>query len=201
MTVPDPADVLSEPARVLRDLVDVDLSAGRDDGRLHLAAMQGEEPLLVAVSRAFAKGAYDAPFIEVASLALGMGADRLALAVTARAWSQRDPVPPVTEDVDLRQRVLCVHEADGSGDGAPVVGGWLLPFAVEDERVTWAAPVEVGRGEGWLVDALATVVAQRHEVEVTAEEVLTQFARCERLGHDLLVFERGAERLLAAAQA
>lgn len=196
---PEARPELSEPATVLRSLVACDLESGFDDGRMYVAATAAGEPLLVAVSRPFAKGRYDGPLIELGSLALGLGADRVTVGLTGRAWSLDDPVVPVTDEGDMRQRVLNIHEADGRGRREPTMRSWLLPFDLADDRLRWHEEVVPGPAVGWLVDALRITVGSRAQLQCRPEDVVGQLARCDRLGHAVHLSEHAAAQLLAAA--
>lgn len=105
----DPADQVS----LLRNLA---CSSLVHNGYTHsmLCAHRGPEPLFLALIRPYIKGDHLEPIREVLTLATHLGADRLAFCSTARAWSMHDPVPPVCDEGDLRQRVVLVCQGDAS---------------------------------------------------------------------------------------
>ncbi len=167
----------TDQPRMLADLAGLDLEDG-SDVRPTLVAFRGDDPLLLATIRPFARGEHHQPIIEVVALALGLGARRMALSLAGRAWSTRDPLPPVVEGVgDLRERVVVVHTVDA--EVIPTqVRSLVHPVGPDglDEPVVDAGAV------GWVPDVL------RHAAEAPVMpegELLTQVARCEALGHQL----------------
>lgn len=166
----------------------------------HLAAFAGDQLLVVIRLRPFAPGAYQGPLVEALALALPLGADRVSLALPGRAWSLDDPVPPVTDGADLRQRVLTQVSVDGHGPGRPDVRMALHPFDADPATagLDWQEAVDPGPGEGWITDALATLVAAREDVATggSADERRCQVARLETLGH-LVVLTAAGQRQLA----
>ena len=164
-----------------------------------LVAFRGDQERLVAWLRPFPKGGYRRPIEELVALAVPLGADRYAAMFGGRAWSVDDPVPPVTADGDLRQRVVSITAVDGSARGEePVHRNVLAPFELGDP----GDPGEVGEGSGpvrwgtriehdlpvleswipWALDAAA-----RAPEAFTASPALLrdQAERCTRLGHDV----------------
>ena len=163
-----------------------------------LIACAGEEPLFAAFMRPFAPGAYADPMIELLALAMPLGADRLALSMAGRAWSLDDPVVPAVAGVgDLRQRVVCVHLADGSGD-APVADTRLRPFSVVDGAVVWDEELRPGPAEGWISQALLVSVSSPQQLRASPEELAAQAGRCVALGHQLYLAPAGDARMPAA---
>lgn len=166
----------------------------------HLAAFAGDRLLVVIRLRPFAPGAYRGPLVEALALALPLGADRVSLALPGRAWSLDDPVPPVTDGTDLRQRVLTQVSVDGHGPGRPGVRMALHPFDADTAAgsLDWAAAIDPGPGEGWITDALATLVAAREDVATggSADERRCQVTRLEALGH-LVVLTAAGQRQMA----
>lgn len=177
-----------------RSCAELDL---RSDGavRSRLLAWRGERPLLVAEVRPFPRGGYAAPLIELFALVAPLDADRLALALPARAWSLSDPVPPVVRGVgDLRQRVLAVERVDGHHDPLRTESA-LLPFDLTGGAVHWGEPVHPGRAEGWIAGAVEATVRERHRLRCPPRQVRAQALRCARLGHTLVLERHVAERL------
>lgn len=160
-----------------------------------LVAFAGDEQRLCAFLRPFAKGDHAQPLIELLALAMPLDADRLAFAITGRLTSLDDPIPPVTEDGDLRQRALIVEYADGAA-GTLRQDSVLHPFDVVDDRVRWQPPVGHRHGEGWVRDVLGCAVAHRGELAATSDgDIRRQVQRCLALGHELYLGEATAERL------
>lgn len=175
-----------------------DLRAGDDAARPCLAAYRGEEPLFVAFLRQFAKGRYHDALIELLALAAPLRADRLAFSVTGRAWSLDDPIPPVTDGVDLRQQVLMVESADSS-TGRVVSRSLLIPFDRSPGRgvITWGERQVHAGGCGWIPGALRMAVGREMHLRMEAHhaDVVGQAVRVQRLGHLLAVGPGLAQRL------
>ena len=117
-------------------------------------AFRGETPLFLAGLRDFDKGEYHNPMIELLALAGAMGADRLATAFPARAWSLGDPLPPVIAGVgDLRQRVLVMTFVDATA--APTLRtSTIAPYDLDGGRGRWQQPLREEAGEGWVTEAM-----------------------------------------------
>jgi hypothetical protein len=167
-----------------------DLERGDEMARPCLVAFRGESPRFVAFLRDFVKGEYHAPIVELLALAAPLDADRLALGMTARAWSLEDPVVPVTQDGDLRQRVLMIERADATS-GTSQSTSVLIPF--EDPRpgesIRWGERKVLGACEGWLSAVLGVAVTapQRQVLRVPDRGIAAQAMRLDMLGH-LLAF-------------
>lgn len=157
-------------------------------------AFAGDHLRFIAFLRPFAKGAYADPIVELSALAMPLDADRLALSVGARVWSLDDPVPPVTADADLRQRVLQVEYVDGTA-GRPRHHSVLHAFDLADSHLTWHDPVRLDDGEGWIPEALTLAVQHRRRLATTDAEIARQAQRCVALGHDLYLAPAVSERL------
>lgn len=169
----------------------------------HLAAYAGDELLVLVRLRPFAPGAYQGPLVEALALALPMGADRVSLALPGRAWSLDDPVPPVTAGADLRQRVLTQVTVDGHQSGHPDVRMALHPFCIDGATpgtgLQWEASIDPGPGEGWIPDALATLIDARDDIAAGGgiDERRRQVARLQELGHLVVLTAAGRDRLSA----
>jgi hypothetical protein len=172
-----------------------------EDGEVHpaLVALSGDTLAFLAFLRPFEKGCYADPMIELLALAMPLGCDRLALSIGGRVWSLEDPIPPVSDEADLRQRALVLYYVDGTG---PVVSDSVLhPFDLVDGAVVWAPPVgDLGGAQGWIPEALRLSVERREELATGDAEIRRQAARCERLGHEVHLGPEVAERLLAAPE-
>lgn len=163
-----------------------------------LLAFAADRMLVLIGLRPFGPGQYEGPLVEAMALALPMGADRVSVALPARAWSMDDPVPPVAAGADLRQRVLVQVTVDGRAHPDPDVRSCLHPFRIDDEaRLRWEPRVDPGLGEGWIPEALAAMVAGRDRIGVGAgvEELRQQLLRLDDLGHDVLLLPDGHDRL------
>jgi hypothetical protein len=192
----------ADQTRLLIALALADLRAGTGV-RPTLVAFAGDRPLLLATLRPFDKGAHDDAVLEVGALAMALGADRLALSLSGRAWSQQDPIPPVLDDgCDLRQRVIVVHVADAAG-GADVhqvrSACTIVPYDLDGAGgVVTGDRIEGPEGEGFVPQALRVIAAAggsgggaaaeaagEAADEAADEAIARQVARCERLGHRL----------------
>jgi hypothetical protein len=159
-----------------------------------LVAFAGDHLRFMAWLRPHPKGEYHDPFTELLSLAMPLDADRLAVSISGRAWSLRDPIVPATRDVDLRQRVLIVYTVDGVGR-RPRAAAALHPFEVADGGVVWQDRQELPGGEGWIPEVLELSVRERHRLRTTDGMIRSQADRVVRLGHDLHVSAEVAVRL------
>jgi hypothetical protein len=158
----------------------------RQDGTVQpaLVAFAGATLRFVAWVRPFPKGKYAKPLTELFALAAPLDCDRLMLSMSARAWSLDDPIPPVTEDADLRQRLLLLYVVDGSGDDVES-RAVAYPFELGSDGPVWAARRTLGKGEGWIPGAMEVMVRSRDEMRAPLPEIAKQAARVARLGHDL----------------
>ena len=140
--------------------------------------------------RPFPPGGIEGPMVEAVAGALALGADRLAAALPGRAWSMDDPVVPVTEDGDLRQRVLLCATARRGEDPST----WLLPFDVDGQSLSWHETVlEDGDCEGWVPHALQVGVDAGWEPDIPG--AAGQLARCTALGHEVFLAPAGSDLL------
>ena len=198
-----------------RELDGRELAPGSETVTPILMAFAGETLRFVAYVREFDKGAYHAALIELLALAAPLDADRLAFCGSGRAWSLDDPVPPVTEDADLRQRVLWMELADGS-HGRPRRSSVVLPYDLEPQhsgsaadavavfaaqRVVWGERRVMPAAQGWIGSALECAVstAVRRRLRAPDVEIARQAARVESLGHRLYLEGTVALRLAEAA--
>ncbi|WP_370327911.1 hypothetical protein [Euzebya sp.] len=189
------ATTWASQTRLLIDLAITDLEAGTGV-RPSLVAFSGDDPLVLATLRPFDHGAHLDAVIEVGALVAGLGADRVAMSLSGRAWSLDDPIPPVLgPGADLRQRVIVVHRAEASSDddADASVLTTIVPYDIDaDDVVTTGPAFSDEGGEGPLTRALAVVVdhgravaAGARERGLDAEDVGRQVLRCESLGHRL----------------
>ena len=126
--------------------------------------------------------------VEALAGLLPLGADRLAAALPGRAWSLDDPVVPVSDDGDLRQRVLMLTTAR---PGRPP-RTWLRPVRPRRWRVGVAQSVlEDDDCEGWVPHALQVAVDSTWEPDRAA--AVEQLARCRSLGHYVMLAPAGAD--------
>jgi hypothetical protein len=153
-----------------------------------MAAFAGDRLRFLAWLRPFAKGAYHKPLIELFALAGPLDADRLALSIAARVWSLDDPIPPVTREVDLRQRVLMLHVVDGA-QGRPRSHTVMRSFELGPDGPEWGARNVLTGGEGWIIQAMEIVVRDRHKLRAPLAEIAKQATRVVSLGHSLYLTE------------
>lgn len=181
---------------VLFELAEIDLQAGEDVVPT-LIAFSGDEGLFIAGVRPFPKGEYAEPLIELLTLAAALDADRLALSLAGRAWSLEDPVPPVSADGDLRQRVLMLHVVDAAADACGCVTV-LHPFELTAGGPSWSEPARLDEGAGWVIEALTWCAQARLPFPGDDRELYCQAARLVGLGHELHLSPRLAARLTPA---
>lgn len=164
----------------------------------HVVGHAGDDTLVAIWLRPFARGAHQGPLVEALALALPMGCDRVSVGMPARAWSLDDPVVPVTPEGDLRQRVLLTVTVDGHRHRPPRLTTRLHPFDVIDDRLCWQPPVDPGPGEGWMADALVTLVGARDDLRpADSWELTDQAERLHALGHTVCLTDAGCRALLA----
>lgn len=160
-----------------------------------LVALRGEHLQFVAWLRPFDKGRYHDPLIELLALAMPLDVDRLALSIAGRAWSLEDPIPPVTEETDLRQRVHIMYLCDGS-DGKPRMTSVLRPFELEGSSLRWGREQRTDDVvEGWVPEVLMVAVKDRRKLRAPLSEIRWQAIRVSALGHELFVSPELGERL------
>lgn len=159
-----------------------------------LLAFEGDEPHALVTLRPFGPDELLHAMIEVLSLLLPMGADRLACSLPARS--------PAGPDHDLDARHLLLVLADGQNGpcrtelslrpGTPTPDGWR-----------WQEPLEDVTGvDGSLSGALSVLLDARDELVTgpSAElRLAAQFGRVLLLGHELVVAPRLARRLELAS--
>ena len=170
-------------------LAEFDVELG-DQPRHRVVGYDRDEPLALLDLRPFPSGGVHAPVVEAVAGLLALGSDRFAAALPGRAWSLEDPIPPVGDAGDLRQRVLLLTTARR---GVPT-RTWLRPFDVVDGAVRWHDPVDGdGGGEGWVPRALQVAADCGWAPDLAAAHA--QLGRCARLGHEVLLAPAGADLL------
>lgn len=176
--------------RMHREWAEIDV---RSDGTPlpRLIAFDGDEPLMTITLRPFEKGQYMDPLIEALAFLLPFGATRISTGMPGRVWSLDDPIPPVTDDVDLRQRTLCETRVVEDG----TLSSCLHPFAVDGDTIAWDDPCHLGAPEGPISNVLAVSMPRRHELRAEPDDVLEQLARIGVRGHEVAVAPLGAQRL------
>lgn len=172
-----------------RNLTVLDVELG-EQPRHRVVGYRGEEPLVVIDLRPFPPGGVQTPMVEAMAGVLALGADRFGAALPGRAWSMDDPVVPVSEDGDLRQRVLMLTTARPDEP----VRTWILPFDLVGDELTWhAATLDEGPCEGWVPYALG--VAVEADWQPDPDAAVLQLARCTSLGHHVMLSPAGATLL------
>lgn len=168
--------------RLFLDEAGRDLEAGADP-RACLLAYRGEEPLLIAFLRRFVSGDHAQALLEVLALVMPLQPDRLALSIAARAWSLKDPIPPVLDDgADLRQRVLVVVEAEAAREAT----SWMRPFDLVAGVATWGDRLDEPRPTGDVASMVALAVQPEHQITASDRDLRDQAERCLDLGHLVL---------------
>ena len=156
-----------------------------------LIAFDGDAPLMTITLRPFDKGQYMDPLIEALAFLLPFGATRISAGFPGRGWSLEDPIPPVTEGVDLRQRILAETRVVEDG----TLSSCLHPYAVDGDRMAWEDPFDLGAPEGPISAVLAVCMPRRHELVAAPDQVLEQLARIGVRGHEIAAAPLGAQRL------
>ncbi len=187
----------------LKEEAEADLLAGQDSARPCLAAYRGHEPLFVAFLRRFEKGRYHDAVIELLALAIPLQANQLAMSMTGRAWSLDDPIVPVSEEGDLRQRVLMIESAD-STSGAVESLSVIFPFeqTAPGAPLRWGDRIAHGGAQGWIPGALRIAVQPEthRRMHSTDADMRQQAARIQHLGHLLALAPSVSTRLRLAVR-
>ncbi len=184
----------------LVSLAAIDLDLG-DEPRPTLTAFAGDQPLAFVGLRPFAPGEALQALIEVLALLLPLGADRVAFAAPARAWSFDDPIPPVCDAGDLRQRVLLVAIADGHRRPCRLSIS-LHPFTCDPDGATWGDTLRPDEPpESALASALAVLIDARNDLDDLGDtrKLAAQFGRVLLLGHEVALSDAAAEQLELAS--
>lgn len=168
-----------------------------------LLAFAGDRALGMVRLRPHDPGQTVTALLEVLALLLPLGVDRIALALPGRVWSTEDPIPPVSDDVDLRQPVVVVALADAHR-GPCALRVRLHPFDLDESATCrWQPALEPdGRLESPVVTALQVLLDHRDDVGGTNEPgmpVVAQFGRALLLGHELSLAPVAAGMLLDAS--
>lgn len=143
-----------------------------------------EDELVVIIDlRPFPSGGFESAFGEAAAAVLGMGCTGVVAAMAGRAWSLDDPIPPVVDMIDFRQRVVTVT-AVRRGDPPELV---ILPFELPDADLRWLPRVGPRRDDSWIGQGLDVAVTTG--LGATVDEAADQLARCIRLGHRVAIAE------------
>jgi hypothetical protein len=161
--------------------------------RSTLAAYRGDEPVALTELRPFAPGEIVDALVEVLALLLPLGADRVALAAPARAWSLDDPAAGEVAGFDLRPSVVLVTTVDGHERATPDLRNSLHPYGVDDHGgAGWLPtplPDDLGAPEGPVAAALSCLVGGREALTAQLDEqaIVLQFARCLLKGHAVVL--------------
>jgi hypothetical protein len=199
------ADPLTEPAfedaeHLLLCLLADEVDDGHDLTPTMLV-FAGQRPLGLVALRPHAPDDLVTALIEILALLLPLGTDRIVLALPGRAWSTDDPIAPVSDDVDLRQRVVVAVVADAHRGPCRLRVG-LHPFDVDEQgRWSWQPEVETaGPLDAPVVDALRLLLDHRDDLAGTATgaQITTQFGRVLLLGHEVALAPAGAQALRTA---
>ncbi len=169
-----------------------------------LAAFAGEDPVAVGNLRPFEPGEIVPALVEVLALLLPLEVDRLALLLPARAWSIADPIPPVTEGIDLRTPVLVVVQGDGHEQPCVTDATVQELLAPETPDQPWGLGVPLSPGDEHddrLAHALTILLDHRDELraDLTEDTLVQQLGRVLLLGHELALGEESTDRLTRAS--
>ncbi len=162
-----------------------------------LLAFARDRALAIVGLRPFGPGEVDQALLEVLALLVPLGADRLAFAATGRVWSLDDPIVPVCDAGDLRQRALVITVADGHDPARPLRGA-IHPFEGDGDELTFLPPVAADQVPGGpAATLLEGAVAERHALITLAQEhdLVAQLGRVLLLGHDLALAPDAAAEL------
>ncbi|MEE8603296.1 hypothetical protein [Euzebya tangerina] len=193
MTAPGPFSDIHDPiprwdtqSDLLTSLAVHDLEQG-GEVKPSCVAFQGEQAVFLTTLRPFTTGGHHRPVLEVLAVAAGLGADRLMISLAGRAWSLEDPIPPVSEDGDLRQPVLTIHSVDGSTTPPLSLNRLRAYDRTETGEVRLGEMICEVNALGFIPSALAVAASEATPVPVPgtdqAAALITQISRCERLGH------------------
>lgn len=161
-----------------------------------LLAYAGDAAIATVRLRPFPSGGLLDALIEVLSLLLHLGVDRVALALPGRAWSLDDPIPPVSDEVDLRVPVVVLALADAH-DGPCQLTTRIHPYRPAEGFDGPLAPDE--RPEAPALEALTLLLDNRGDLAVEPDlRVAAQLARLLLRGH-LVALEPGAAARLELA--
>lgn len=188
------------------DVEEMLVAAAGDDLEEHddvvpaMAAFAGDELLFVGWMRLFPPGEHHAAVLEICTLAVALGADRVAMSFGARVWSLTDPIPPVVPEGDLRQRAVTVHLVDGHAVPPREVHA-LRPFDVVDGTIRWQPRMAHGDLEGWIPDVLRQAAAPDRRTLRSERHVLTLLRWLTGQGHHVYLSAALGRRLDAVADA
>lgn len=128
--------------------------------------------------RPFARGEHLQAFIELEEFARLLGAGRIIALLGGRAWSTADPIPPVSDDGDMRQRVTVIHDVTRRSARTDLYTDETSPpVAVIEERC--------GALDGMLHDHLANM----HPATRGSDAEVRLYARLlEEAGHSVLLY-------------
>lgn len=163
-----------------------------------LLAYTGDEPGAVITLRPFAPGEMLQAFVEVLSLLLPLGVDRLACALPVAGGSGTSDVTD-----ELQRRRLLLATADGRSGPTRTCHAVFPGEYVEGLGWRWRTPVDPPPShEGSLVAALTVLLDARHDLGAEDDDGLqlaAQFGRILLLGHEVAVAPSLALRLERAS--
>lgn len=178
-----------------------------------VVAFAGDDPVAIVGLRPFDPGDVGQALLEVLSLLVPLGADRLAFGTTGRIWSLDDPIVPVCEEGDLRQRAIVIALADAHEDACTLATS-IHPFEGTGADLALLPPVTIDGSDpdgarldehiaasGPAAAMLVGALEQRDELAELTEprELVAQLGRVLLLGHDLALAPDPAASLTAAS--
>lgn len=189
----------SEATGILLDLAGTDLDRGLRPVPT-LIAFDGDRAVAIVGLRPFDRDDAVQALIEVLSLLLPLGVDRLALSLPGLAWSLDDPIVPVSDEVDLRSPVLVIIVADGH-DHPCRSAVELHPYQVTDDGHRWDPPVRPDQHPTSAIDhALEVLLDDRDALHADDDlRMAAQLGRVLLLGHEVVLAPAAARRLELAS--
>jgi hypothetical protein len=156
-----------------------------------LVGFAGERPLLIARSRPFGPSGGHAALIELLSLAVPLGADRLAVSIGGNAWSYAERANPAWPYArDDRRDICLIAIADDTGAGRPRCT--LTPYEHGGNNVIWGDSLVSDEVEGWLVETLSAPRDAVTSTVSTVDDMARTAMHCVALGHELYIASAGS---------
>lgn len=203
--LPDARDLtFADTHATLHGLLVDDLRAG-----VHpvptLLAFRGDDAVAIAGLRPVDGDELPQALIEVLALLLPLGADRIGFGAAGRVWSTDDPIVPVCEEGDLRQRALMVTAVDGH-DGEPTLTATVTPVEGSGHDLTLLPPVSspgtrTEDHEGRVAGLLVAAVRSTPELvdRASPDDLIGQLGRLLVLGHHIALAPDTLDALAVAS--
>lgn len=173
---------------LLWDVANDDL-CDRGPVRPTLVAFDAQRPVLLARCRAFDRDDGEAALTEVLAVMVPLGADRVTMLFSGRAWTTDGATPP-WQDRTATAEVVVVTFTERVGSVVAQRGVLRTiertrsgPPEISDTAV--AIPVS-----GWIARTLAAGLCNGHDAVVDDETVIARAAHCITVGHELHLPDR-----------